>query len=308
MKGACTSVILVFLLSLLPVKSIFAVGEVAGAVAAGTVHAAAASAAAKTQYAASASNIPPSKAPKTGGKPPPEPETGYYEFVGGFGLAQVIIGKSFIGVTPTETDLLYQFNYRAFRSGVFHAGIGYLSFLNASERYFCKKTWFPSIEPILNLYYFNLTAKGHVFLFNNPGLSTSTFNMPIKTTSLMIDVLLNVVSYRHFTLFVLGGVGESWSQINYTDSPNATGLIRRPPLHLNTRSQSNMLYEWGAGISYAVNPDVKLAVEYLYTHIGNFRTSGTGRLGGIPSPGVAPAGFSLRTQALFLDAYVSLCL
>lgn len=288
MKGVCF-----LLLCLIPFNAVIAAigsGHVAAAAVAAT------QVAARSQYVAAASNRPPSKAPAT----TKEPETGYYEFVGGIGLAELDIGKSFLGVSSTETDWVAQ-NNNNLQSACGNIGIGYVVYLSNSQRYFDTFSWFPSIEPVLNLYFADLTAKGNVYLFNDFTLPTSTFSMPIRTTNLMIDVLLNVIAYRHFALYILGGIGEAWTRVGYHDAPNASGTPTRAALVLNSRTQSHKVYEWGTGVSYAVNCNLKVVLSYLYTHVGNFKTSEVGTLGGVETVLVSPAVFSLRTQAVLLQ-------
>lgn len=273
----------------------------------GGIRATVAGAAARQQTAATtapSTETGPIAAPATT-QPAAVPDTGFYEFVAGVGFAQVKVGKSQLGISATESDLVSQQN-NSYHSYMGHVGIGYHYYLGEPDRFSTKFIWFPSIEPIVNLYYHDLKPKGNVYLFNNPGLGTSTFDMPIHTTSLMIDLLLNIFTVNHFSYFILGGVGEGWSKISYHDAPDSTGALTRPRLDLKSRSQSNAMYEWGTGISYAFNPRIKVAFEYLYTHIGNIRTSGNGTLGGVPVA-VDPAGFSLRTQMFALDLYATFC-
>lgn len=277
-------------------------------------------AAARAQAVAGTSNVPPGNAPKTAKAKTTatvaaaatpaatkEPENGYWEMVGGLGLSQIKVGNSLIGVTAFETDLIRQ-NNENLHWLLAHVGVGFVYYLASTDAYFCKITWFPSIEPILNLSYYDLHAEGPVYRFNNRNLDASlSFDMPIRTTTLMLDILLNVISVYHFSLFVLGGAGAAWSHINYTDSPYTNNPFARPGLDLETRMQSNYVYEWGAGLSYMFTPHFKMALEYLYTHVGNFKTSGRGTLDGLRDPVVYPATFSLRTQAVILDAYATFC-
>lgn len=285
---------LFLLLCLFPFSAAFAIGERVAAVAA-----AATRVESKAPYVAAASNQPPGKAP-TGAKAQ-QPKTGYIDLVGGLGMAQIFTGKSFIGISNAEQDWVSQTNFNHFQSVIGNIGLGYVHFLSNSERYFETFSWFPSVETILNLYFADLTAKGHVFLFNNPNFPTSTFEMPIRTTNLMIDVIVNIISYQHFTWYVLGGIGEAWTRVSYSDAPDSIGAPSRPALDLRDRTQSHSTYEWGTGISYAVNCNLRVVFAYLYTHIGNFKTSENGTLDGVNTVLVSPAAFSLRTQALMLQ-------
>ena len=275
-----------------------------GAIAAGGVRETVAGVAARTQYAATASaNVGPTQAPKNAAQA--QPETGFYELVGGLGAAQNKIGKASLGLFgPLITDLLAQ-THNDYGHLMGHVGLGYHYYLGPSDRYSDQTAWFPSIEPILNLYWYDIKAVGTRYLLSNPDYGYVSFEMPIHTTNLMIDVLLNIFTYKHFNWFILGGVGEAWTRLSYNDHPNSGFYVN--PVKLNERSQSNNAYEWATGISYTFNPRLRLSFEYLYTHIGNIRTSGNGTLAGVPWPFFDPPGFSLRTQSLLLDVYVSFC-
>lgn len=231
--------------------------------------------------------------------------SGYFEVVGGFGTAQMNAGKSHLGVSTTETDWVSQTSTN-WQNPFAHLGIGYVYFISEAQKGYSEKLiWLPSVEPMLNVYYFNLNANGNVYRFNGP-LSTSTFTLPVRSTNLMLDALVTLATYHRLSFFVLGGVGVAWTSVKYKDTPLPNTPAARAPLHLNTSTQSHAAYEWGAGITYAFNPRIALGLEYLYTHIGNARTSGSGTLGGVPDLNITPAGFSLRTQAIFLDLHVAL--
>lgn len=226
----------------------------------------------------------------------------YLDVLVGLGLTEVITGKSRLGISPTETDWVAQrHNNWKIRDG--RVGVGYIYSLSGEDRFEEKFQWFPWIYPVLTLNYYNLYAKGNVLLFNNPAFRTVSFDMPIRTTSLMLDVALSLLSYQHFSFFVLGGVGEAYSDITYSDGANPNTAILRPPLTLNSKSQHNAVYEWGGGASLALCPRVVVSLEYLYTHFGNFRTSVYGNLGGVPTQLVSPANFSLRTQTVMFDLH-----
>jgi opacity protein-like surface antigen len=252
------------------------------------------------QIAAAAAPSAPSPPPGTVGA-----GTGYFEVVGGFGIAQTTVGKSLLGISTSERDWVSQTN-KQWQSPFANLGVGYIYALSDVKRGYADKfVWLPSVEAMLNLYYSNINAKGNVYRFNNGSLNTQTFTLPIKSTSLMLDAILTLASVKQFSLFVLGGMGETWSQIKYHDVPNGNPNARAS-LRLNSRSQSNGTYQWGTGLTFAFNPRIALSVEYLYTHIGNIKTSSRGTLGGVTDTQLKAATFGLRSQAVFADLRLAL--
>lgn len=235
------------------------------------------------------------------------PSLNYLEVIGGFGAATPTVGKSSLTVTNSETDWISQAATNNWQSPFLRLGLGYVYSLSGVSRgYSPTMAWFPTIEPMLNFYYSKLNANGNVHRFNSNTPVTSTFDMPIKTASLMFDVALTLGTFKQLSVFVLGGVGTGWSRIGYSDSPKINNPLARPPLRVNTFSEANPTYEWGGGLSYAFNQRLALDLEYLYTHIGNVNTSKTGTLGSVNDTQLHSAGFSLRTQALLLNLHVAL--
>lgn len=234
---------------------------------------------------------------------PPAP-TGYFRAVGSFGTAQMNVGKSNLTVSNTETDWVSQTSTH-WQTPAARLGIGYVYPIveMPTKGYSETLVWLPTVEPRLSVYYFNMEANGNVLRFNNPP-SSSTFTLPVRSTTFMLDAVVTLAAYHKLSLFVLGGVGASWNTVKYSDSPNPGNPSARPPLNLNNSTRSQASYEWGAGVTYSFNQRVALGLEYLYTHMGNISTSASGTLGGVPATGVKPAGFGLRTQSILLDLYV----
>ena len=266
------------------------------------VRAAVTSASSREQVAGAAAG---GEASEAATEPGSEQKNGYLEAFGGYGTASNTVGKSALSVSFFETDGLTQTNERHWNS-LGRVGLGYVYYFgNLHARYVDSFEWFPSIEPMASVYFFNLHSKGNVYLFNNKFLNLGNFDMPVRSASLMVEAALSVFSWRYLSAFLLAGGGGAWSTIRYHDSANSFNFFRSP-LHLNKQERTSAVYEWGAGATFKFKSRFAVSLEYLYTHIGNVRTAKYGRLGGIPVRIFAPAGFSLRTQAVFLNLHVTL--
>ena len=230
---------------------------------------------------------------------------GYFEVVGGLGIGRTVVGKSRLGVSSTETDWVSQ-SRQSWQAPYAHLGLGYIYALTDVDRASTGSLiMFPSVEALLNVSYANFEARGNVYLIKNSQINTQTFSMPLKTTSLMLDAILTLAKFKRLSLYVLGGAGEAWTNIKYTDTPSGNPGAR-PSLSTNSRTQSNGVYEWGTGVTYALTPRYILGLQYLYSHIGNIRTSGRGSLGGVTDTQISAANFSLRNQIVMLDLHVAI--
>lgn len=227
---------------------------------------------------------------------------GYFEVFAGFGMANPTIDKANLGINRGEKDFLVQTHNRWESFG--RLAFGYLYFFGGEHNRYTKDwQWFPFIEPIFNIYSFEINPKGNVFLFGNRNLNNAKFGLPIDITSVMGEAALTLFTFKCFSLFVEGGAGAAWSDIKYHDKPRANALVR-PALRLRTHDQSNGVFEWGGGVTFALPSKAALSVEYLYMHIGNIRTSHRGKLDGVPIVLISPPGFSLHLQTIMVNFHM----
>jgi outer membrane autotransporter protein len=231
---------------------------------------------------------------------------GYFEVIGAASLSKVRAGNAQLGVTSDETDTLVQTNRNAWRSWGAQLGLGYVYFIGDAQRYFDGAQWFPMIEPELNVYYNNYKNRGDVYRFGNAAFNQLTYNMPIRSTRLMLDAALTVVSYRQLSAYGIAGIGNAWNRVAYRDTTNSGDTCNTQQVSLNNLRKSRFVWELGAGVAYDMSDRVGLSFEYLYTDFGKLRTSGAGNTGLITTPVISPAGFRLRTQALLLGLHVAL--
>lgn len=152
----------------------------------------------------------------------------------------------------------------------------------------------------LNLYHFSTTHHGTTRAFQHPHYEYLTFQMPIQSTSLMIDseftfnpVLSNLLP------FIQVGIGGANNKISYQDIPNPDSDL--VGLTINSHSAIKFAYSLGAGVKLPINTHLFFSIRYLYSHLGHAQTAMSANL-----PLTAPVSTSIATQsALFGLSYVS---
>ncbi len=236
----------------------------------------------------------------------PTKTPGHFELLGGIGLATLNATNSNLGVTSSETDKLVQTNNDNWNAFTGQLGAGYVYYFRHAQRYSERAQWFPSIEPELNLYFLGSnTIRGDVWRFRSPNFNQLTYAIPVRSTRLMLDGALTIVSKKKFSLYAIGGIGNAWNRVSYSDTDSGTSCLNQR-LNLNSNNLTNFAWELGAGLTYAFNNRVGLSLEYLYTDLGKVRSSAVGTSGTITTPIIVPAYFRLSSQAGLLGLHLAL--
>ena len=234
----------------------------------------------------------------------------HFEVIGAPGIAKLNAGNSSqLGVTSSETDKLVQTNTNSWDTFAGQLGVGYVYYFRDALQYSNKVQWFPSIEPELNGYYLaSNSIKGNVLRFNSSNFNQLTYDIPIHSTRLMLDAALTVVSWKRLSLYALGGIGNAWNRISYSDTENSSSDNDCPDqrVSLSSNTSSNFAWEAGLGLIYAFNDRFGLSLEYLYTDLGTARTSASGNSGTITAPMLTSVHFNLRAQSALLGLHIAL--
>lgn len=220
---------------------------------------------------------------------------GHIELFGEAGLAQLSTKNTIVHATTIETDSLQQKN-NPFTASLLGIGIGYTFPLHSKSN---GMNWFPYLKPIANLRYQKLNAEGQVYQFQDPEFYNYDYTISVASTRLMFDLALGFFKYKHFSAYVLGGIGETWNQISYHDQsiPGVSG----GSLFLNKSVNSKFIPETGVGVSYGINEKLTLSLEYLYTNFGTNYTSANGTLNGSLTS-IPPIRVPITSQSVQLIA------
>ena len=229
----------------------------------------------------------------------PQDNLDHFDIIGAVGIATLGVSDAQFRVSSIETDRMLQ-NNTSWNNFSGQLGIGYVHYLPETWRS-TEVTWFPSIEPELNVYYVGGSSiEGNVLQYESRALNNLTYSMPINSTRLMIDGVLTLASMDQFSIYGKGGLGNAWSRIGYSDEFNTSRLNR---FNQNTRTDSSFVWEAGAGVQYAFNPRIGLSLEYLYTTLGNQTIAKQGN--GATTSIVRSGAFHMNTQAALLGLHVT---
>jgi opacity protein-like surface antigen len=232
----------------------------------------------------------------------------HIDIIGALGVASLSVNDGgYLGVTSSETDRLVQTNGNNWNTLAAQLGVGYVYYASNYNPFSDKAQWFTAIEPELNGYYLGQSSiKGDVWRFSNPAFNDMTFNMPIESYRLMLDGALTVVTKKQYSLYAIGGIGNAWNRIGYSDADRNGIPCTDQFLNFNSTTRSSFAWELGAGLSYAFNNRFALSLEYLYADLGSVKTPDTGFTGAITAPVLVPASFKLTSQAALLGLHVAI--
>lgn len=184
------------------------------------------------------------------------------------------------------------------------AGLGYVYFLSNAPKYSDKVQWLPRVEPEVNVYYSSYKNSGTVYRFDNPEFNSLTYTIPVDSTRLMFNGALTVASWRQLSSYIIGGVGNAWNRIGYSDEVNSTSCTIAN-LNLNKHNSTHFVWEAGAGLNYDMSQHLALSFEYLYTQFGTLKTSDNGNADGITTAFISPASFRFATQGLLIGLHIA---
>ena len=237
-------------------------------------------------------------------------QANHYELIGALGAANLRTGGgSQLGVTSSETDKLQQTNNNNWNTFATQLGVGYIYYFHQYTKTPEKVQWFPAIEPEINLYYLssNSNIKGNVWRFGSSAFNQLTYQMPLRSTRLMLDGVLTVVKKKKNLLYVKAGIGEAWNRLSYNDTENSNGPAGCPDQRISLASATNTNFAWelGIGVLHDFNNRLGLSLEYLYTHLGSVKPSSS-YTGPITAPIISAPSINLASQSVLLGLHVAL--
>jgi opacity protein-like surface antigen len=227
----------------------------------------------------------------------------HFEVIGAGGLAKLRAGNSTYAVTGDETDTLVQTNENQWSTLAGQLGGGYVYYFYSNRRHTNHLRWFPSIEPQLNLYQLSSDSiEGNVLRFGS--YNQGTFDIPVRSTRLMLDAALTIAAWKQYSVYVKGGIGHAWTRLSYNDSINTEPGCDMD-LTLSSHTNSNFVWEAGAGVLYDINNRFGVSLEYLYANLGTVKTSVHGSVGTFTLPLVNAPSFHLRAQTVLLGLHIA---
>jgi opacity protein-like surface antigen len=218
-----------------------------------------------------------------------DPSKGHFEAQAQAGIAFGHASDlSHLGITYIEDNdkLNVEDQLTAFEGAV---GIGYVWPLNCKSK--CKSlVWFPDAKLAVNAYGFEGDIKGDVWQFGLADLNNFDYEVDITSYRLMLDGSLSVLSWKKWSWFVLGGIGESWNRLSYQHRPNNSDIPADSGITLDPHWDTTFAWEVGTGIKYDITQRLGLSLTYLFTDLGKLKLSDDGHAG----PDVEPEDLNLE--------------
>ncbi|MFI4954843.1 MAG: outer membrane protein [Gammaproteobacteria bacterium] len=191
------------------------------------------------------------------------------EIMGGFNHSYSPESKLYIksdtpGV-PTEVDTLHDTSSgNDFIGG---AGLSYILPLADDKDDFMRDLLIG-----LDLYFFNTTRSGEVYLFEDPNANNLDYDLKLKTSRLMLNGELDFFSpWKRLAPYLQGSIGVARVEASYHDYP--IGETIGGGIRLSEKTNYNFAYSLGAGVKYNFIEDFQLSISYLYTDLGDVETS-----------------------------------
>ncbi len=232
----------------------------------------------------------------------------HFAIIGSLGVANLRVKNSVIGVTYDETDRLLQTNKNHWESLGAQVGLGYVHYFRGNTGYLGQAQWFPFIQPQVNVHFINGNPgiKGNVQLFESQDSNQLFFNAPVYSTRLMFDTALTVVARSPFSLYAIGGIGNAWNRMKYSDKTIGYEVNCNESISLRSHTHANFAWEVGGGLMANISNRIALNFQYLYADLGKARSSVIVNDSANHAPLYLPPIFNLSAQTLTLGLHIAI--
>ena len=171
-------------------------------------------------------------------------------------------------ITTQETDknILRHIN----RSTTYQVGVGYHFFQESLQTRSFLNDLFVQVNLVRN----NATATGQVWAFGRSDFNAFSFQAPLRSTRLMIDVEPSLFTVQHCSPYPIVGAGVSWNRATFSENAfsadDVSGAVALP-----AHTRANFAYELGFGIRDTLTKNINISLEYLNTYLGKMTPSAT---------------------------------
>lgn len=132
--------------------------------------------------------------------------------------------------------------------------------------------FFDTISLGLDAYQFKTSRSGLVIVNGDPNFANYDYSMDIHSARLMLDGQINSNPFWYgLVVFAEAGAGIAWNRLDYNDVPvpGIGGL----GLSLPNKTQEQFAYDLGGGLKLPVAEHLQISARYLYSNLGNMKTS-----------------------------------
>lgn len=198
------------------------------------------------------------------------------ELTGMVGIANMQQNDATFDLTSNETDLLVQTDTQAWDAWSLQLGAGYvypLFWEFNDEKSINDIQWFTAITPQINFYILNNSdLQGEVYRLEDIDDNDAAYTLNFESTRLMFDTALTIAKLRKLSLYGIAGLGVAWNDLGLAMTPYADTNLE--PLNFNSGSSTGFAYEFGAGLTYELDEELGISLQYLYTGFNDVEISG----------------------------------
>lgn len=140
-----------------------------------------------------------------------------------------------------------------------------------------QREWIPAYA--LALRYQHMIANdvgGHIMQYSMPEFLNYDYHWDLHSDTLSLDAKIDLHQYGRFTPFVDLGLGFALNHAGGYSETAFAGVSPRESAAYQSHSQSDLAYNLGLGVDYAIAPQFSLSLSYDYQNLGSFK-SGYGR-------------------------------
>ncbi|MFA6037205.1 MAG: outer membrane beta-barrel protein [Legionellales bacterium] len=124
----------------------------------------------------------------------------------------------------------------------------------------------------LDLLFFNVDREGEVYQGGQPELNNYNYLLELRTSRLMFNTELDFFPEWEWVFpYIQASAGIARVDATYSDTPvpGIGGGAISLPQHTNY----NFAYSFGAGLKFLIMEELQLSVSYLYSDLGDVKTS-----------------------------------
>lgn len=189
------------------------------------------------------------------------------QLTGMLGIANMQQDNSSYNLTSNETHQLVQTDTQSWDAWSLQLGAGFDVPLSDDRK------WLTKVTPQINYYILNnAQLDGEVYRFEDIDDNDAAYNMNFNSTRLMFDTALTIYELRKLSFYGIAGLGIAWTDLTLALEPYPDSHLE--PLHFNSGEDSGFAYEFGAGVTYELNDELDIALQYLYTGFSDVAITG----------------------------------
>ena len=173
------------------------------------------------------------------------------------GINKLSTHNTTLVVSPYETDsvLVNSINNAA----IWKIGIGRAFFEDALH----ERNFLNHLLVELNLYRSSSHIKGNIWQYELSQFNNYSFDAPITTTRIMLDLKPSFFTWKNISLYPILGLGLAINTVSYKETVTGEDIDPSNAASLNSKQNNSMAYDLGLGARIDFNAKWSAFVEYI---------------------------------------------